>query len=204
MLESIVAKLVTGGTRLLTGAQARWVGCGPEDVQRIYFANHTSHADFILLWSVLPSRLRRKTRPVAAGDYWLRGAIRRYMIQRVFYGVLVDREHIDRKTNPIAAMTAALDRGESLILFPEGTRGSGDEVQPFKSGVFHLARERPSVDLVPVWMDNCYRVMPKGTLFPIPLLCSVAFGSPTRLADHESKSVFLERLRQSLIDLGSA
>jgi 1-acyl-sn-glycerol-3-phosphate acyltransferase len=204
MFESMVAKLVTGGTRLLTGAQARWVGCGPADVQRIYFANHTSHADFILLWSVLPGRLRQKTRPVAAGDYWCRGVVRQYMIRRVFCGVLVDRGRIDRSANPIAPMIGALDRGESLILFPEGTRGSGDGVQPFKSGVFHLARARPGVELVPVWMDNSYRVMPKGTLFPIPLLCSVAFGPPMRLVEDEPKAAFLDRLRQSLINLGSA
>ena len=204
MLESIVAKLVTGGTRLLTGAHARWVGCGPADVQRIYFANHTSHADFILLWAVLPARLRQKTRPIAAGDYWCRGIVRQYMIQRVFCGVLVDRGSFDRSTNPIAPMIGALDRGESLILFPEGTRGSGDGVQPFKSGIFHLAQARPGVELAPVWIDNSYRVMPKGTLFPIPLLCSVVFGSPTRLAQDESKTAFLDRLRQALIDLGSA
>ena len=204
MLESIVAKLITGGTRLLTGAHARWVGCGPADVQRIYFANHTSHADFILLWSVLPTRLRKKTRPVAAGDYWCCDAVRRYMIRRVFCGVLVDRGRVDRTANPIEPMIVALDRGESLILFPEGTRGSGEGVQPFKSGVFHLAQARPSVELVPVWMDNSYRVMPKGEFFPIPLLCSVAFGTPTHLAAEEHKTAFLDRLRQSLIDLGSA
>jgi len=203
MLESIVAKLVTGGTRLLTGAQARWVGCGPADVQRIYFANHTSHADFILLWAALPAGLRQKTRPVAAGDYWCRGAVRHYMIQRVFCGVLVDRGRVDRSANPIAPMIEALDCGQSLILFPEGTRGSGEGVQPFKSGVFHLAQARPDVELTPVWIHNSYRVMPKGTFFPIPLLCSVVFGRPTRLAADEPKPEFLARLRQSLIDLES-
>lgn len=204
MLESIVAKLVIGGTRLLTGAQARWVGCGPADVQRIYFAKHTSHADFILLWSVLPARLRQRTRPVAAGDYWCRNVVRQYMIRRVFRGVLVDRGRVELSSNPIAPMIGALDRGESLILFPEGTRGSGDGVQPFKSGVFHLAQARPGVELVPVWMDNSYRVLPKGTLFPIPLLCSVVFGLPTRLAGDEPKAAFLDRLRLSLIHLESA
>ncbi len=201
MLESIVCNLVTGGAGLLTGAQARWVGCGPDETQRIYFANHTSHADFILLWSVLPPRLRRNTRPVAAGDYWTKGKIRSYMIHRVFRGVLVDRGRLDRSANPIQPMLTGLDEGASLILFPEGTRGTGDDVQPFKSGIFHLAEERPNVDLVPVWMDNCYRIMPKGSLFPLPLLCSVAFGAPTRLRADEPKGVFLDRLRQSLIEM---
>jgi 1-acyl-sn-glycerol-3-phosphate acyltransferase len=204
MLEPLVGALITGGTRLLTGAQALWLGCAPSDIQRVYYANHTSHADFALIWSVLPRPLRQKTRPVAAGDYWDRGAVRKYLIHRVFRGVLVDRGHITRDHNPITIMCQALEEGASLILFPEGTRGTGDQVQPFKAGVFHLAHAYSSVEFVPVWIDNSYRVMPKGVLLPIPLLCSVAFGKPLRLEAGEHKPDFLGRLRQSLIEMGNA
>jgi 1-acyl-sn-glycerol-3-phosphate acyltransferase len=204
MLESAVAALITTGTHLLTGVQSRWVGCGPADVQRIYFANHTSHADFALLWCSLPKVLRCKTRPVAAKDYWSHGAIRRYLIHRIFRGVLVERGLVDRHSNPLAPMLSALDGGESLILFPEGTRGSGQEVQPFKGGIYHLAELRPSVELVPAWIENSYRVMPKGALLPIPLLCSVTFGMPVRMEAGEHKPAFLDRLRQSLVALENA
>lgn len=204
IFEPLVAALITGGTKLLTGVQPRWLGCGPADVQRIYFANHTSHMDFVLLWCVLPVRLRRKTRPVAASDYWERGAFRRYLIHRVFQGVLIARGGSEPHENPIEIMRRALDEGSSLILFPEGTRGPGDHVQPFKAGVFHLAQERPEVELVPVWIDNSYRVMPKGVVLPIPLLCSVAFGRPMRLEQGEEKAEFLDRLRGALIELGKA
>jgi 1-acyl-sn-glycerol-3-phosphate acyltransferase len=203
MLEQLVAALISGGTRLLTGAQARWLGCGPSDVQRVYFANHASHMDFVLIWSVLPRNLRKNTRPVAASDYWSRGRVRQYLIHRVFRGVLVVRGHFEREQNPIAAMGRALDEGASLILFPEGTRGLGSKMQPFKAGIFHLAQARSNLELGPVWIDNSYRVMPKGVPLPIPLLCSVAFGSPRRLAAGEHKSEFLDRLRQSLIELGN-
>jgi 1-acyl-sn-glycerol-3-phosphate acyltransferase len=203
MLERLAAALITGGTRLLTGAQARWVGCGPADVQRVYFANHTSHLDFVLIWSALPRALRQKTRPVAASDYWSRGALRQYLIHRVFRGVPVARETMEREHHPIEVMSRALDEGASLILFPEGTRGSGREVQPFKAGVFHLAQAYSSLELVPVWIDNSYRVMPKGSHLPIPLLCSVAFGKPLCLEAGEQKPEFLDRLRQSLIELGN-
>src|SRR6266545_5515666 len=159
MLEQVVAVLLTGGVRVLTGVQARWLGCGPSDTQRIYFANHASHMDFVLIWSVLPRDLRRRTRPVAALDYWRRGAVRSYLIDRVFKGVLVDRRQVERDQNPIEVMGSALDEGGSLILFPEGTRGPGKEVQPFKSGIFRLAQAYPAVELVPVWIDNAYRLM---------------------------------------------
>jgi 1-acyl-sn-glycerol-3-phosphate acyltransferase len=199
MMERIVAGALIGGTRLLTGAQCRWMGCAPEDSQRIYFANHTSHLDFVLLWSALPPVLRVRTRPVAAADYWQRGRVRPYLISRVFGGVLVDRAVANLEQHPLAPMLAALDRGESLIIFPEGTRGEGKELLPFKAGIFHLAMARPEIDLVPVWMSNLYRVMPKGSLLPVPLLCSATFGAPARLQANEEKTAFLERLRGELM-----
>jgi 1-acyl-sn-glycerol-3-phosphate acyltransferase len=203
MVERLVAILITLATRLLTGAQAQWLGCGPADLRRVYFANHSSHLDFVLIWSALPFSLRARTRPVAASDYWSRGAVRQYLIQRVFRGVLIDRS-VDRGHNPIQSMCQALDEGASLILFPEGTRGTGRHVQPFRAGVFHLACAHSNLELVPVWIDNSYRVMPKGMHVPIPLLCSVAFGKPLRLEAGEQKPQFLDRLRQSLIELGNA
>ena len=201
MLERAVASAITRGAKILTGVQARWIGCAPTATQRIYFANHSSHVDFILLWSTLPAALRSTTRPVAAADYWNGSRLRQYLINRVFHGVVVERGQMDRTASPIAPVVDALDRGDSLILFPEGTRGRGEEMLPFKSGIYYIAQARPDVELVPVWMDNTYRVMPKGALFPIPLLCSVRFGAPTRLRPDESGPQFLSRLRQGVMDL---
>jgi 1-acyl-sn-glycerol-3-phosphate acyltransferase len=202
MLDRVVAVLITGTAKALTGAQCQWIGCGPLDKQRIYIANHSSHLDFILLWSALPFALRKRTRPVAAADYWFRGTFKQFLIRRVFNGIPVERnaEKLGR-ANPLQPMLDALDEGWSLILFPEGTRGNGEEVQPFKSGIYHLAKARPQVELVPVWMENCYRVMPKGSLLPVPLLCSVRFGTPARLGPEEHKPDFLERLKRAVEEL---
>ena len=95
-----------------------------------------------------------------------------------------------------------LDQGWSLIVFPEGTRNSSDDLLPFKSGIYHVARQRPQIELVPVWIENLNRVMPKGEFLPVPLLCSATFGAPTRLAPGEEKDAFLARLRRSVIELG--
>jgi 1-acyl-sn-glycerol-3-phosphate acyltransferase len=203
MFEPVLTNLIIGGARFLTGIEGRWVGYRSDGGQRIYFANHTSHMDFVLLWSALPARLREKTRPVAASDYWNRGVVRQYFIHRAFRGVFIDRRRSENAANPIEPMIEALDRGESLVLFPEGTRGSGEELQPFKCGIFHLAKARPHVELIPVWMDNSYRVMPKGTAVPLPLLCSAAFGKPIRMAPGEPKEIFIARLRQALLDLSN-
>jgi len=199
-LAAWCAALITTLARWVTGARSLWLGCAPKPVQRLYFANHSSHGDFVLLWSALPPALRRRARPVAGADYWLASRLRRYIIQDVFHGVLVDRRG-HGESDPLRPLREALDAGDSLILFPEGTRNQTAEPLPFKSGLFHLAKTYPEVELVPVWIANSQRVMPKGRALPLPLLCTLSFGEPLHLAVDESKQAFLERARTALLDL---
>jgi 1-acyl-sn-glycerol-3-phosphate acyltransferase len=202
MLEHLTASVITGLARALTGARALWRGCAPERKRRVYFANHGSHVDFVLIWSSLPTALRRFTRPVAGSDYWDRGGLRGFLIHRVFRGVLVDRERKPDGPDPIDVMVHAIDDGASLIIFPEGTRNLQDGLLPFKSGIFRIATARPEVEFIPVWLENLKRVMPKGKLLPLPILCTVSFGAPIRLQAGESREDFLKRTRDALISLG--
>lgn len=202
MLERLVAALIIGFVRLLTGAQAFWRGGRPNAAQRIFFANHASHGDFVLLWASLPPWLRRHTRPVAGADYWNKSALRRFIGGRVFRAVLIDRERKEDSPDPVEQMVAALANGDSLIIFPEGTRNTTDAVLlPFKSGLFHLATQYPRAELVPVWINNLARVMPKGQLVPIPLLCTVTFGASLPRIDGEDKAAFLDRARAAMLAL---
>ena len=197
--------MITGFTRLVSGAQARWIGCAPSATQRIYFGNHSSHADFALIWASLPYDLRVRTRPVAGADYWEKGRVRQYIIHEVLRGVLIERAGQPRTRDPIDTIVEALDSGDSLIVFPEGTRNTTDEpLLPFKSGLYRVACRRPDVHLVPVWMENLGRVLPKGEMVPVPLLCSINFGAPLQLQAGEEKDAFLGRARQALLDLGAS
>jgi 1-acyl-sn-glycerol-3-phosphate acyltransferase len=194
----MIADFLAAAIRLFTGAQARWLRDLPDTTPRIYFANHTSNLDFLVLWSVLPDVARRQTRPVAASDYWRGGGLRFFLAHSVFRGVLIERKKVTRSNNPIEQLLPILLSGESLILFPEGGRTTGQEMRPFKSGLYYLGRAAPTVDLVPAYIGNASRVLPKGEFLPIPLLCSVTFGAPIRLLPAESKNAFLARARAAV------
>ena len=201
-LAAVFAQAVVLLARLITAVRGIWQGTAPSGVQRVYFANHSSHGDFLLVWTVLPERLRRRTRPVAGADYWLKGRLRSFIGRDVFRAVLVERDLARRTEDPVDQMVRALDERASLIVFPEGTRNTTEELLlPFKSGLYHLARSRPKVQLVPVWIANLNRVMPKGEFVPIPLICTVTFGAPIHLEDDEDRHAFLSRSREALLAL---
>ncbi len=211
MLRKLFAAIAGPGlvivVRLVTAPRAIWAGIEPIPRQRVYFANHTSNADFPTVWAVLPGFLRQATRPVAASDYWLKNAIRAFFGRDVLNAVLINRdaETRDPEEDPVALMVAAVDEGSSLILFPEGMRNQTDEpVLDFKTGLYHLARMRPEIDLVPVWIDNLNSVLPKGEIVPVPLICTVTFGAPVHIRPGEDKELFLDRARAALAGLAKA
>ena len=205
MFTQLASLSIIALARTLTGVRAIWLSGAPQASPTIYFANHRSHGDFVLLWTSLAPDLRSLTRPVAAADYWLASPLRRFIGCEVFRAVLIDRTGATDRSDPIAQMATAIDAGDSLILFPEGTRNESDEpLLPFKSGLFHLARRCPHARLVPVWINNVHRVLPKGAIVPLPLACSVTFGAaldPPDATEPEAKQAFLDEARSALLEL---
>jgi 1-acyl-sn-glycerol-3-phosphate acyltransferase len=220
MIERVLARLA----RVIAGASVRWTAPpGPPEVQRVYFANHTSHLDFVLIWSALPASARARTRPIAGADYWERGRVRRYLATRVFRAVLIERHgalashereesgsrhvlsHVrdDRRgaLQTITAVAEAMGEETSIIMFPEGTRSPDGTLLPFRSGLYHLCQLKPELVLVPVYLDNMTRILPKGEMLPVPLLSRVTFGAPLRLEPGEAKRAFNDRMRDALVAL---
>ncbi len=179
--------------KLLSGSTVRWIDCQPDTCQRVYFANHTSHLDALVLWSSLPKDVRSITRPVAAKDYWERGIIRRH-IARTFNALLIDRRKIKVHQSPVGMMIDEIGDKYSLIVFPEGRRNTGEEMAEFKSGLYYLGKKRPDLELVPVYIDNLNRVLPRGEFLPVPLLSCISIGPPIWLEQGEPKSDFLREL----------
>lgn len=196
----VTETLLTWLARFLSGASVRWVDSQPDTCQRVYFANHTSHLDVILVWSALPTRVRRLTRPVAAKDYWSRGWVRP-RLAKVYNAMLIDRTEIKVHQSPVDLMIREIGRTHSIIMFPEGGRSSGESVGEFKSGLYYLAKKRPELELVPVYINNMNRILPRGEFLPVPLLSSVTFGPPIWLETNERKDDFLARARDAVLRL---
>ncbi|SOC08657.1 1-acyl-sn-glycerol-3-phosphate acyltransferase [Rhodobacter sp. JA431] len=205
-LRHVAARITAGGIsvliRFLTAPQALYAVALPQGVQRVYFANHCSNADAVLIWAVLPPEVRTRTRPVAAADYWLKNRIREFMGRDVFKVLLIERLRENRTENPVERMMGAVDEGSSLIIFPEGRRNESDELLlEMRPGIYHLGQARPKVELVPVWIHNLNAVLPRGSLIPVPLLCTVSFGEPMRPGADETKEDFMARARAALLAL---
>jgi 1-acyl-sn-glycerol-3-phosphate acyltransferase len=197
----VIRTLLVALVKLVSGAQVRWVGALSQGRQCIYFANHTSHLDAVVLWAALPPEARNRTRPVAAREYWEASRLRRYLAVQIFDAILIDRERVRARNNPVRIIADGAGDRCSLIIFPEGGRGFGTEIGPFKSGLYHLARARPGMELVPVFIDNLNRILPKGEFLPVPLLSSISFGCPMHLGADEPKGIFLERARKAVYEL---
>jgi 1-acyl-sn-glycerol-3-phosphate acyltransferase len=204
-----LAGIIAGAARLISGVQVRWVDSRPDPAQAIYLANHTSHLDFVVLWSSLPPAIRALTRPVAAQDYWDHG-LRRTIAVNVFNAVLVARHgapnHEANETasgprHAIQHMLEAMGSEHSLILFPEGTRGTGEEVAAFKSGLYYLCDERPGLRLVPTYLNNLNRILPKGEFLPVPFISKLTFGPSFTLGADEPRAAFLSRAREAVCRL---
>jgi 1-acyl-sn-glycerol-3-phosphate acyltransferase len=183
----------------------RWTTALDGERQRVYFANHTSHLDFVIIWSALPPAMRRRTRPVAGADYWERGAVKRFLSREVFRAILIERARASsspsQASKSIEQIAQGMREDHSIIVFPEGTRSLDGEVLPFKSGMYHLCRLKPGLELVPVYLANMNRILPKGEVLPVPLLGRVIFGTPMRLDPGEEKDAFLARTRDALLSL---
>ena len=184
--------------RLLSGASVRWIASQPDTCQRVYFANHTSHLDALLIWSSLPQPVRELTRPVAAKDYWSRGVLRRWLAEEVFDALLIDRTDIKVHQSPVDLMLREIGSTRSLIVFPEGSRSVTGDLGEFKSGLYYLAKKRPDIELVPVHIDNLNRILPRGEFLPVPLLSCISFGPPMWLEHGEAKANFLARARKAV------
>ncbi|MDR2344795.1 MAG: 1-acyl-sn-glycerol-3-phosphate acyltransferase [Planctomycetaceae bacterium] len=201
LFDKINQELLIRIARILSGATVLWHESQPDSCQRVYFANHTSHLDAVVIWASLPSYVRKLTRMVAAKDYWGNGRIRKYIAQKLFNAILIERENVNIRNTPIKIMLDEIENKYSLILFPEGGRSDTGTLGTFKGGIYHLCKKRPDLELIPVYLNNMNSILPRGKTLPVPMLSRIVFGQPMWLEKNETKNNFLDRTREAILKL---
>lgn len=146
-----------------------------------------------MIWAAFPKPMRRSVRIVAAKDYWNKSALRRHIATQELNAVLIERGI--KTKEPLAPIEAILRAGESLVIFPEGTRSNQRLPGTFKSGLHRLAEQFRHVELIPVYLENLNRSLPKGRFLPVPVTATVRFGTPLERIEGETKEAFLTRAR---------
>ena len=150
----------------------------PEGGPAVIVANHNSHLDAVVLMTLLGMRLLPKARPVAASDYFLKRRIRAWFSEQIIGVIPIHRKLAGAHDDPIQACVEALDRGEVLILFPEGSRGEPEQMQQLRTGIAHLAKRRPDVPIVPVYLHGLGKALPRGEALLVPLILMVSLANP--------------------------
>jgi 1-acyl-sn-glycerol-3-phosphate acyltransferase len=184
---------------LFIGLRVRGRAHLPKSDPFILLANHASHLDTISLLSLFSLLRLRNIRPVAAADYFQRNRIVALFSQTLFNILPIARKGITRENNPLRQMQSALECGQSLIIFPEGTRGSGEEVGQFKAGIAKLIERVPEVSVVPALLINMGRSLPKGEFIPVPFFCEIRLGKPCKLTGTQEE--ILQALESAVRDL---
>ncbi|MEN3336271.1 MAG: hypothetical protein V7641_5636 [Blastocatellia bacterium] len=185
----LFALLVKPFMTLFIGLRVRGREHLPRAGQFILVANHSSHLDTASLLTLFRLTHLRHIRPVAAADYFERNFFVS-LLTKTFFNILpIARRGITAENNPLTHMQQALAAGDSLIIFPEGTRGTGAEIGPFRSGIAHLVAKLPDVPVVPASLANMGRRLPKGEIIPVPFFCEIRLGEPLLLGGNRQQII---------------
>lgn len=164
----------------------------PQDGPAVIVANHNSHLDTMVLFSLFPLSKVHKLRPLAAADYFLRNKFMAWFSLNIIGIIPIARDGSQSRQELFAPCHAALDQGDIIILFPEGTRGEPEQASRPKKGIFHLVKDREDTPVIPVVTHGLGRALPRGEALFVPFNCDVVIGEP--LPRVENSEAMLENL----------
>jgi 1-acyl-sn-glycerol-3-phosphate acyltransferase len=157
--------------------------------QFILIANHNSHMDTMALMSAIPSRFIHRVHPIAARDFFGGSLFSRILMRYLVNATLIRRDREDPKRDPIDDMDKMLKKQRSLILYPEGSRGIPGRMSNFKRGLGYLVQRNPNINVIPVYLENIYKTLPKGKKLILPYNCSIKFGQPIKFNSLEMEDI---------------
>jgi len=169
--------------------------------QFILIANHNSHMDTMAIMSAIPSRYIHKVHPIAARDFFGGSLFKKILMRYLVNATLIQRDRDDPNNDPIDSMDKMLKKTRSLILFPEGSRGVPGVMAKFKKGLGYLIQRNPEINVIPVYLDNVYKTLPRGKNLILPYNCSIKFGDPIKFKSMEMDDILLssEKAMQKLM-----
>jgi|TARA_B110000091_G_C13749889_1_gene447169 1-acyl-sn-glycerol-3-phosphate acyltransferase len=170
--------------------------------QFILIANHNSHMDTMAIMSAIPSRYIHRVHPIAARDFFGGSLFKKILMRYLVNATLIKRDRTDPENDPIDSMDKMLKKSRSLILYPEGSRGIPGVMSNFKKGLGYLIQRNPDVDVIPVYLDNVYKTLPKGKKIILPYNCSINFGEPIKFNSYELEDILesSEKAISKLVD----
>ena len=169
--------------------------------QFILIANHNSHMDTMAIMSAIPSRYIHKVHPIAARDFFGGSLFKKILMRYLVNATLIQRDRDDPNNDPIDSMDKMLKKSRSLILFPEGSRGTPGVMSKFKKGLGYLIQRNPEINVIPVYLDNVYKTLPRGKNLILPYNCSIKFGDPIKFKSMDMEDILLssEKSMQNLM-----
>ena len=173
----------------------------PKKGPAIIAANHNSHLDAMALISLLPLNLLPRVRPVAAADYFLGNPLLAWFALKVIGIVPLNRTRRDAREDLLAPVSAALERGEILIFFPEGSRGEPEQLAEFKTGLARIAERRPDVEVIPVFTHGLGKALPKGDWVIVPFFVDIFVGEALHFDG--DRAVYMQRYRDAMAALAN-
>jgi 1-acyl-sn-glycerol-3-phosphate acyltransferase len=194
--QAVIVLVARPIARMFTGADIVGREKLPLTGPAILVANHSSHVDTVLLLTIYPSKALDRVRPAAAADYFLKGRLMSWFSRNILAIVPVARDRAGTGEDVLAPAREALAAGDIVLIFPEGTRGDGEELTRLKSGVARLAAAFPEAPVTPVWLQGAGRVLPKGAHMPVPMNCTVLVGDAMHWGG--DRAAFMEEMRVSL------
>ena len=171
----------------------------PKKGPLILAANHNSHLDALVLVSLFPFSMLRKVKPVAAADYFMKSRIMSWFSTKVVGIIPLARRNLSHKQDPLKPVCDALENGEIVIIFPEGSRGEPEHMSHLKTGIAHIASRYPEIPTLPVFLYGLGKSLPRNEALFVPFYCDVFIGEPIHWEGDRKK--YMETLEHSLTEL---